>query len=146
MGYARECLCGPSHIGDEEFDSAMLSGSFYFRAMSSFVRRNNCSHPTFLPRRDMTDTSDACKIIVLPTFRSFFGNLGGKPFYTVELFKSSILSIRSTRDFAKNANANCGMWAYVSHLCIISFSTCSCALYALSPNNTMSTCCRLVGF
>src|SRR5258708_6452957 len=45
-----------------------------------------------------------------PTFHSFSANVGEKPFYTVEVYKSSTLAIRSTRDFAKNANANCGIW------------------------------------
>jgi hypothetical protein len=44
------------------------------------------------------------------TFRSFFSNSGGKAIYIVEVYKSSILAIHSTGNFAKNANANCGMW------------------------------------
>jgi hypothetical protein len=34
-------------------------------------------------------------------------------FYTVELYKSSALTIRSTSDFTKIAIANCGMWIKV---------------------------------
>ena len=47
-----------------------------------------------------------------PTFRSFFENLGEKPFYIAEIYINSTLQIRSPIDFAKNASANCGMWVF----------------------------------
>src|SRR2546421_8534748 len=50
-----------------------------------------------------------------PTFRSSFDNLVEKPFYIAELRISSALQIRSPSDFAKNANANCGMWAKITN-------------------------------
>jgi hypothetical protein len=39
--------------------------------------------------------------------------LGDRPFYTVEAFTNSTLSIPATDDLAKNADANCGLWTSV---------------------------------
>ncbi len=58
------------------------------------------------------------KVLFYPTFRSFFTNLGGKPPYIVEVFKSSTLVIRATSHFAKIDDTNCGMWARTSVLLI----------------------------
>jgi hypothetical protein len=45
-----------------------------------------------------------------PTFESICTDFGGKQFYIVELRKSSILAIRSARDFAKIVHVNSRMW------------------------------------
>jgi hypothetical protein len=37
-------------------------------------------------------------------------NFGGKPFHIVEIYKSSTAVICAIGDFAKVADANCGMW------------------------------------
>src|SRR5712691_1334986 len=54
------------------------------------------------------------RIKLEPTFRSLSANLGGKAFYTIEVYRSSTLVIPSMSDFAKNAKANCGMRGYLS--------------------------------
>jgi len=40
----------------------------------------------------------------------FFEKLGEKAFNIAEVYINSTLQMRSPNDFAKNANANCGMW------------------------------------
>ena len=53
-----------------------------------------------------------------PTFHSFFASVGGKPFYSVDIYKSSPLVIRSTSVFVKMQmqTAECGIRMGYAHL------------------------------
>jgi hypothetical protein len=61
------------------------------------------------------------KHIGTPTLRSFSANSGGKVFDTVEVDERPTLATDSTRDLAKNAHANYGIWVTFIFYLIVSY-------------------------